>query len=87
MSIPWGESKGDDDLGGYHLVWTRDLVQSASALLATGQHSTPLRALIWLSTIQGRMAASRRTPGSTATPTGQACSWMRWPRPSCWPGG
>lgn len=54
MSIPWGESKGDDDLGGYHLVWTRDLVQSASALLATGQHSTPLRALIWLSTIQGR---------------------------------
>ena len=52
MSIPWGETKGDDDLGGYHLVWTRDLVQSASALLATGQTSTPLRALIWLAAIQ-----------------------------------
>src|SRR5206468_11756283 len=51
-SIPWGEIKSDNDLGGYHLVWTRDLVQSASALLATGQTSTPLRALIWLAAIQ-----------------------------------
>ena len=52
MSIPWGEAKGDLDFGGYHLVWTRDLVQSASALLATGQNGTPLRALIWLAAIQ-----------------------------------
>jgi len=52
MSIPWGETKGDDDLGGYHLVWTRDLAQSATALLATGQTGTPLRALIWLAAIQ-----------------------------------
>jgi glucoamylase len=52
MSIPWGETKGDLDLGGYHLVWTRDLVQSASALLATGQLGTPLRALVWLAAIQ-----------------------------------
>jgi len=52
MSIPWGETKGDDDLGGYHLVWTRDLAQSATALLASGQYSTPARALIWLAVIQ-----------------------------------
>ncbi|MGZ5544842.1 MAG: glycoside hydrolase family 15 protein, partial [Limisphaerales bacterium] len=52
MSIPWGETKSDDDLGGYHLVWTRDLVHSATALFATGQTSTPLRALIWLAAIQ-----------------------------------
>src|SRR5438552_1944267 len=52
MSIPWGETRGDNDLGGYHLVWTRDLVQSAGALLATGQTGTPLRALIWLAAIQ-----------------------------------
>ncbi|OIR01473.1 glucoamylase precursor [mine drainage metagenome] len=52
MSIPWGEVRDDHDLGGYHLVWTRDLVQSASALLASGQTGTPLRALIWLATIQ-----------------------------------
>jgi len=34
LSIPWGNSKGD--LGGYHLVWPRDLVESAGALLALG---------------------------------------------------
>jgi glucoamylase len=52
MSIPWGETKSDLDLGGYHLVWTRDLVKSASALLATGQTATPLRSLIWIACIQ-----------------------------------
>jgi glucoamylase len=52
MSIPWGETKNDNDIGGYHLVWTRDLAQSANALLATGQTGTPLRALIWLAAIQ-----------------------------------
>ncbi len=52
MSIPWGETKGDMDLGGYHLVWTRDLVKSASALLASGQTATPLRSLIWLGCVQ-----------------------------------
>lgn len=52
MSIPWGETNNDNDLGGYHLVWTRDLVQSATALLASGQTGTPLRALIWLAAIQ-----------------------------------
>jgi len=52
MSIPWGETKGDGDLGGYHLVWTRDMVKSASALLASGQTGTPLRSLIWLACMQ-----------------------------------
>ena len=52
MSIPWGETKGDADLGGYHLVWTRDMVKSASALLASGQTGTPLRSLIWLACMQ-----------------------------------
>ncbi len=31
MSIPWGEAKGDEDTGGYHLVWPRDMVNSATA--------------------------------------------------------
>jgi glucoamylase len=52
MSIPWGETKGDDDVGGYHLVWTRDMVHSASALLASGAIDTPVRALIWLAATQ-----------------------------------
>jgi glucoamylase len=48
LSIPWGEYMSDDDLGGYHLVWTRDMCNSAAALLAAGSRSTPLRALIYL---------------------------------------
>jgi glucoamylase len=52
MSIPWGSSKGDEEMGGYHLVWTRDLVQSATALLAAGDTVTPLRALVYLAISQ-----------------------------------
>lgn len=51
-SIPWGEAKGDEDLGGYHLVWTRDLVNSATGLLACGDKMTPFRALVYLACSQ-----------------------------------
>jgi glucoamylase len=51
-SIPWGASKGDDDLGGYHLVWTRDMVQTATALLACDRTETALRALVYLACTQ-----------------------------------
>jgi glucoamylase len=51
-SIPWGNEKSDDELGGYHLVWTRDLVKSVTALMAVGDFSTPLRSLINLITSQ-----------------------------------
>jgi glucoamylase len=52
LSIPWGEEKNDDELGGYHLVWTRDLVKSVTALLAVGDLATPLRSLIYLAVSQ-----------------------------------
>ncbi len=51
-SIPWGQVKGDDDLGGYHLVWTRDMVQTATALLACGRAETARRALVYLACTQ-----------------------------------
>jgi glucoamylase len=51
-SIPWGAINSDRDLGGYHLVWTRDMVQIATALLAAGNSETALRALIYLATCQ-----------------------------------
>jgi len=34
LSIPWGNA--GEERGGYHLVWPRDLVESAQALLARG---------------------------------------------------
>jgi glucoamylase len=52
LSIPWGASKGDDDLGGYHLVWPRDLVQTAGGLLAAGAKAEALRVLEYLRVIQ-----------------------------------
>ncbi|MBA2566008.1 MAG: glucan 1,4-alpha-glucosidase [Gemmatimonadetes bacterium] len=53
LSIPWGEAREDREAeGGYHLVWTRDMVNSALALLAGGNRTTPLRALIYLATAQ-----------------------------------
>ncbi len=51
-SIPWGQANGDDDLGGYHLVWTRDMVQTATALLACGRAETARRALVYLACTQ-----------------------------------
>ncbi len=51
-SIPWGQVMGDDDLGGYHLVWTRDMVQTATALLACGRVETARRALVYLACTQ-----------------------------------
>lgn len=52
LSIPWGFSKGDNDLGGYHLVWARDLVETASALLAAGANAEVLRIIRYLNSTQ-----------------------------------
>lgn len=52
LSIPWGDENGGEELGGYHLVWTRDLVKSVSALRAVNDLNTPLRALIYLTVSQ-----------------------------------
>ncbi|MCI0390911.1 MAG: glycoside hydrolase family 15 protein [Acidobacteria bacterium] len=52
LSIPWGDAKGDDDIGGYHLVWTRDMCNSAAGLLAAGNTETALRALVYLACSQ-----------------------------------
>ncbi|OBZ95815.1 hypothetical protein ADU59_10725 [Pararhizobium polonicum] len=52
LSIPWGFDKGDDDLGGYHLVWPRDLVETAGGFLAAGASDTAVEILSYLRTIQ-----------------------------------
>ena len=53
QSIPWGDHHDDlAGLGGYHLVWTRDLCHSALGLLASGDIETPYRALVYLAASQ-----------------------------------
>jgi glucoamylase len=52
LSIPWGFNKGDEDLGGYHLIWPRDLVETAGALLAAGAVTDAARVLRYLEATQ-----------------------------------
>jgi len=52
LAVPWGFSKGDEDLGGYHLVWPRDLVETAGGLLAAGAHENARRVLSFLQSTQ-----------------------------------
>jgi glucoamylase len=68
LSIPWGETKDDSDRGGYHLVWTRDMVQSATALLACGRTESALRALIWLACVQEADGSEPQNSSITGKP-------------------
>ena len=52
LSIPWGEYSSDEGVGGYHLVWTRDMCHSATGLLAASDTEIPLHALIYLACTQ-----------------------------------
>jgi glucoamylase len=52
LAVPWGFAKGDDDLGGYHLVWPRDLVEAAGGFLAVGAHDDVRRVLRYLAVTQ-----------------------------------
>lgn len=46
LSIPWGDH--GDQRGGYHLVWPRDLVECAGALLALGAEDEAVDTLRYL---------------------------------------
>jgi glucoamylase len=52
LGTPWGESNGDQDAGGYHLVWERDMYEFSSALIVAGDTADPKRALLWAFTTQ-----------------------------------
>jgi glucoamylase len=52
MSIPWGYDKGDENEGGYHLVWPRDLVQCSGGFLAFNAQEDAMRVLTYLMATQ-----------------------------------
>ncbi len=52
MSIPWGNARNDEDTGGYHLVWPRDLVETAWALLSLNSNEDVLRVVNYLLSTQ-----------------------------------
>lgn len=56
MTIPWGfaVSSAKPTVGGYHLVWARDLYEAASSLMVAGDRITARRALNYLYNVQQR---------------------------------
>jgi len=52
LAIPWGSSQGDSDQGGYHLVWSRDMVETAGGLLVAGAHEDARQVLTFLQRTQ-----------------------------------
>ncbi len=52
LSIPWGEARDDGDIGGYHLVWARDLVEGATARLAIADSDRAWQTFLYLASIQ-----------------------------------
>jgi glucoamylase len=56
LSSPWihGAAANEPGVGGYHLVWARDLYQVATAYLVLGDQASAARALDYLFTVQQR---------------------------------
>jgi glucan 1,4-alpha-glucosidase len=56
LTVPWGEAINADEpgVGGYHLVWARDLYQVATAQLAAGDDAAAHRSLDYLFDVQQR---------------------------------
>ena len=54
MTIPWGHEvdAGDGNVGGYHLVWARDLYEAATAFIGMGDRAAAERALDYLFRVQ-----------------------------------
>jgi len=48
IGTPWGETQGDGNIGGYHLVWSRDLFKFANALITAGDTKTPATVVQYL---------------------------------------
>jgi glucoamylase len=52
LSVPWGFARGDKDIGGYHVVWPRDMVEIAMGKLASGDAQCARSALFYLACTQ-----------------------------------
>jgi glucoamylase len=52
LGTPWGETNGDANSGGYHLVWARDLFKFANALVTAGDTATANNAVNYLFNVQ-----------------------------------
>lgn len=60
LTVPWGggENANENNVGGYHLVWSRDLYQVFTAFLALGDKAAAERALDFLLRVQQKRDGS-----------------------------
>ena len=60
LTVPWGggENANENTVGGYHLVWARDLYQVFTAYLALGDKAAAERALDFLFKVQQKTDGS-----------------------------
>ncbi|MEO6801928.1 MAG: glycoside hydrolase family 15 protein [Granulicella sp.] len=52
LSLPWGFARSDDDVGGYHVLWPRDAVETAMGKLASGDAGSARSTLFYLTCTQ-----------------------------------
>jgi glucoamylase len=52
LSVPWGFARGDKDIGGYHVLWPRDMVETAIGKLASGDAHCARSTLFYLACTQ-----------------------------------
>jgi glucoamylase len=52
LSMPWGFDRSDKDIGGYHVLWPRDLVETAMGKLASGDARSARSSLFYLACTQ-----------------------------------
>jgi glucoamylase len=52
LAVPWGFARGDKDIGGYHVLWPRDSVETAMGKLASGDEHAARSALFFLACAQ-----------------------------------
>ncbi|MBP6002531.1 MAG: hypothetical protein KA746_03750 [Pyrinomonadaceae bacterium] len=60
MTVPWGggANANENNIGGYHLVWSRDLYQVFTAYMALGDKEAATRALDFLFNVQQKSDGS-----------------------------
>ncbi len=60
LTVPWGggSNANENNVGGYHLVWSRDLYQVATAYIAMGDTAAANRALDFVFNVQQKVDGS-----------------------------
>ena len=83
---PWAWANVLQSLAVYHAVWSRDLYEIATALIAMGDSAAANRALDYLFNVsKGRTARTHRTAGCPVCRCSAGCRWTRCRSPPCSP--